>query len=180
MELVLRRLEAEQYDGTNGAYLCGTFSRVTRDSDNGIVLRFTDGANNTYDMKVGDWLIRDRDAANATVPYAISNADFQQGYRTVTHPAVKNVALANGYALTPSINGSGGTASVAVDLDVTMSGITYKAKAVLSGTAALLSDLVITGVSVTDANTVTVTVQNNGALALSGATVIVTAVELTS
>ena len=82
-----------------------------------------------------------------------------------------------GYALTPNI-ASSASANIAVDLDTTMSGTAYTARAVLTGTSTLLNDLVITGVTITDSNTVTVTVQNNGLLGLSGATVIVTAAEL--
>ncbi len=90
------------------------------------------------------------------------------------------MTLAAGYAITPSITGSGGTSNVAVDLNTTMSGTAYEATAVLAGTSALLTDLEITDMTITDSNTVTVEVTNNGGAALAGATVIVTAGELTT
>lgn len=61
MPSVSRRFEAEQYDGTNGSYLIGTFcSSPNLDivSDSGSVLVFEDGDNNVHSVNVGDYVIR--------------------------------------------------------------------------------------------------------------------------
>lgn len=175
MPSVSRRFEAEQYDGTNGSFLIGTFcSSPNLDivSDNGTTLVFEDGDNNTHTASAGDYLIRQSNLLD-DFPEVQTPAEYAQNW--IPEPIL---SLAAGYALTPNITGSGGTANVGVDLDSTLSGTSYQASAVLAGTSTLLADLVITAVSITDANTVTVTVQNNGLLALAGATVIVTAGEL--
>jgi hypothetical protein len=171
---VTRRLESIQYDGTNGSFICGTWLDVTLDSDDGEVLVFLDGDQNLTNVPQNYYLIRSR--STDQFPTAIVSPS---DYALMWHELVASaLTLAAGYALTPSITGSGGTANVAVDLNTSMSGTGYEATAVLAGTSALLADLDITAVAVTDNNTVTVTVQNNGALALAGATVIVTAAEL--
>lgn len=175
MPSVSRRFEAEQYDGTNGSYLIGTFCpspNLDLVSDNGTTLVFEDGDNNTHTVSAGDYLVR---GSNPLDDFPEVQTPTQYAQNWIPEPVL---TLASGYALTPSITGSGGTANVAVDLDTTMSGTGYEATAILAGTSALLADLDITAVAITDNNTVTVTVQNNGALALAGATVIVTAGEL--
>lgn len=173
MPSVSKRSEARQYDGTNGTFLCGTFcAAITLISDNGTTLVWEDGDTNPHSMSVGDYLVR-QSTVNDPFPVVETPASYAQNWLEVA-----TLTLAMGYALTPSIAASGGTANIAVDLDTTLSGTGYQAKAVLAGTSDLLADLDITAVVVTDNNTVTVTVQNNGLLALSGATVIVTAGEL--
>jgi hypothetical protein len=172
MPVVVQKFNSIQYDGTNGAEIVGVSSSWTLVSDNGTTLVFTD-VESQWTLTVGFWLLWS--GSNPDFPgQKLSNTDYLAFFQE-TPPAL---ALGSGYALTPSIAGSGGTANVAVDLNTSMSGTGYEATAVLAGTSALLADLDITAVAITDNNTVTVTVQNNGALALAGATVIVTAGEL--
>jgi hypothetical protein len=52
------RLEAIQYDGTNGEFLAGEFlDNTTILSDDGQVLRLVDGTNDPV-VPLGDWVIR--------------------------------------------------------------------------------------------------------------------------
>lgn len=178
MTTVTRKYSSIQYDGTNGSYITGTWNTsITFVSDNGTTFVYKDGDNTNQNVSVGNWLIRQAGVSDS-FPVLETNSNYAA--RWVTVPPVQTLTLATGYALTPSISGSGGTANVAVDLDTSMSGTGYEASAVLAGSSTLLNDLDITGVAVTDSNTVTVTVQNNGAVALGGATVVVSAGELVS
>jgi len=176
MPTVAPRYESAQYDGTNGAYIAGTLNTgITFVSDTGTVLTYKDGDNINRTMNLGEWMVVGQHYDS--YPYPFPNAQYGLYYVEVL--SIPDITLAMGYALTPAITGSGGTANVAVDLNTSMSGTNYEASAALAGTSALLADLEITSVAITDSNTVTVTVQNNGLLALAGATVIVTAAELT-
>lgn len=171
--------ESIQYDGTNGTYIINTFfnNSVTLVSDTGTALTWADFDNQQHTVPLNGWTLRNNGGNES--PPVMSNADYLTTWVEVPLPfSVPDVTLAMGYALTPTILASA-SANVAVDLDTTMSGTSYEASAVLAGSASLLADLAITAVTITDNNTVTVTVQNNGLVSLSGATVIVTAAELT-
>lgn len=176
MTLVVPYKESIQYDGTNGTFIIDTFLDGSVDfvSDNGTTLVWENFEEATRNVSVGGWVLKTSD--NDGDPESITNANYLEHYRDL--PETPVLTLAAGYALTPNILASA-SANVAVDLDTTMSGTGYEASAVLAGASSLLGSLAITAVSITDANTVTVTVQNNGILALAGATVIVTAGELT-
>lgn len=176
MAIVVPYKESIQYDGTNGSFIIGTWVTGATDfvSDNGTTLTWENEEDAIRTVNSGGWLIKVSDTDGD--PTTLTNAEYLTQYVEIDPPVL---TLATGYALTPSITGSGGTANVAVDLDTAMADTSYEATAVLAGTSALLTDLAITAVSITDANTVTVTVQNNGLLALAGATVIVAAGELT-
>lgn len=171
--------ESIQYDGTNGTYIISTWlnGSVTLISDTGSVLTWENNESVQRNIPVGGWVIKDN--GDNYDPSGRTNTQYHNEWVEVPPPfSVPDVTLAMGYALTPNINASA-SANVTVDLDTTMSGTSYEATAVLTGTSALLADLDITAVAITDNNTVTVTVQNNGILALAGATVVVAAAELT-
>lgn len=164
-----------QYDGTNGSYIAGTWNTaITFVSDTGTVFTYQDSDTYNQTADLNDWLIANQ--VSDGYPTVMSPSEYAEYFVEIPEA----LTLGAGYALTPSIAGSGGTANVAVDLDTTFADTGYQAKAVLAGTSALLADLDITAVAKTDANTVTVTVQNNGLIALAGATVIVTAGDLVS
>lgn len=174
MPLVVQPFYSIQYDGTNGSYIAGTWcTGITFVSDTGTVFTY-----HMYDgnrtVNIGEWVVID--VVSCIEPSVFTPGDYAARYVELFEKPV--ITLAAGYALTPNISASA-SANVAVDLDTTMSGTTYQASAVLAGSASLLGDLDITAVAITDSNTVTVTVQNNGVIALAGATVIVTAAELT-
>jgi hypothetical protein len=81
MESVIVRLEAVQYDGTNGEFLASEFlSNTAVASDDGQELRLTDGTNDPL-ITVGDWVIR------ATISVGLyqfagvySDADYRARY----------------------------------------------------------------------------------------------------
>lgn len=61
MPSVSRRFEAEQYDGTNGSYLIGTFCpspNLEILSDDGSILVFKDGDGGIHSVNVGDYVLR--------------------------------------------------------------------------------------------------------------------------
>jgi hypothetical protein len=179
MSTLAPKLDSLQYDGTNGTYIAETYldgAVYSVYSDTGTVLTLVEGGENFTVIPLNGWVVR---ALWNSGPYWTgSNTTYLAQWAEV--PTSSELTLAAGYALTPSISGSGGTANVAVDLSVVLSNTSYQTAAVLAGTSALLSDLSITDVTITDTNTVTVEVTNNGTLALAGATVIVTAGELVS
>jgi len=176
MALVVPYRESIQYDGTNGSYIIDTWlsGSVTLISDTGTTLTWENFEESVNHVDINGWLtkfeVSDQD------PQGWSNANYLSQFVELPSPPV--LVLASGYALTPNILASA-SANVAVDLDTTMSGTSYEASAVLAGASSLLGSLAITSVAITDTNTVTVTVQNNGLLALAGATVVVTAGEIT-
>lgn len=58
MPLITSRLEAVQYDGSNGQYIATQFlSNTTLDSDDGQVLQLVDGTNDPR-IRLGWWVIR--------------------------------------------------------------------------------------------------------------------------
>lgn len=175
MALVTPYKESIQYDGTNGSFIIGTWVTGATDfvSDNGTTLTWENEEDAIRTVNVGGWVVKSSDTDGD--PEQLTNAQYLASYVEIDPPTL---TLSMGYALTPNITASG-SANVAVDLDTTMSGTSYEATAVLTGTSALLTDLDITAVAITDNNTVTVTVQNNGIIALAGATVVVAAAELT-
>lgn len=170
MPKVVHPFVSFQYDGTNGSSISSAVSMITFVSDNGTTFVYKDKDNVNRSVSLNEWVIDFGDG----YPGIMSTGQYTSYYVELS----SGVSLSMGYALTPNILGSGGTANVAVDLDSAMSGTGYQASAVLAGTSTLLASLVITAVTITDADTVTITVQNNGLVALAGATVIVTAAEL--
>lgn len=175
MPEVVQPLYSIQYDGTNASYVCGTWNTaISLFSDNGTEMVFADGDNGSHHaVELGEWLVQGYPAE--IVPTVFTDAQYEDRYRDL--PQAAGLTLAAGYALTPTILASA-SANVAVNLDTAMSGTSYEVTAVLAGAASLLGSLAITAVAITDADTVTVTVQNNGIVSLAGATVIVCAGEL--
>lgn len=179
MTTVTKKYDSIQYDGTNGSYIAGTWNTyITFVSDNGTTFVYQDGDDTNRNVSVGNWLTQQMGVGDS-FPALETNSEYLARWVPVPEAQTFDLTLAAGYALTPTILASA-SANVAVDLDTTMSGTGYEASAVLAGAASLLGSLAITGVSITDNNTVTVTVQNNGVVSLAGATVIVAAAELAS
>lgn len=175
MPAVTTRRSSIQYDGTNGSFIAGTWcTAITFVSDSGTVFVYKDIDNNNQTVNLDEWLV----ITQVTDGYPTIQTPSNYADNFVEIPEA--LTLAAGYALTPSITGSGGTANVVVNLDTTFPDTGYQAKAVLTGTSALLTDLEITDVTITDADTVTVEVTNNGLIALAGATVVVVAGDLVS
>lgn len=126
-------------------------------------------------FSVGDgWLISMNERYPAEVlaneAFVVPLADFIAGQLPV--PAA--LTLAVGYAVVPSLVVSA-SATVTVPMVPALPDAGYSVAVALAGSAQLLGALAILGHTVVDADTVEVTVQNNGLLTLGGATVLVTA-----
>lgn len=81
MAFVIPRLEAVQYDGTNGESIASEFlTGMTVGSDDGQVLQLVDGMNDPQ-INRGDWVIR-RPTSAGRFQYlgAYSDTDFQAVY----------------------------------------------------------------------------------------------------
>lgn len=81
MQSVVERLEAVQYDGTNGQYLATEFlSATTLGSDDGQLLQLVDGMQDPL-IPLGSWVLR-RTVAVGLYLYAgaYSEADYQAKY----------------------------------------------------------------------------------------------------
>ncbi|WP_425244859.1 hypothetical protein [Streptomyces sp. NEAU-NA10] len=81
MQSVIERLEAVQYDGTNGDYIASTFlSNTTLDSDDGQLLQLVDGMQDPR-IPLGSWVIR-RTAGVGLFLFAgaFTDADYRAKY----------------------------------------------------------------------------------------------------
>ncbi|MFJ4617432.1 hypothetical protein [Streptomyces sp. NPDC088812] len=81
MPFAVPRLEAVQYDGTNGQFLADDFlSGTTLLSDDGQLLRLVDGTNDP-EIPLGYWLIRQAISVGLFQYIGVySDADFQARY----------------------------------------------------------------------------------------------------
>lgn len=177
MASISKKYDSIQYDGTNGSTIAGTFcTAITFVSDNGTTFVFNDGDSGEHSMNVDDWLVRQ---SNEDDPFPVveTTSSYALNWLSQIDPVEYTLKMAAGYALTPTILASA-SANVAVNLDLAMTGTSYETTAVLAGAASLLGGLQITDISITDSDTVTVTVQNTGLVSLAGATVIVAAAQL--
>lgn len=75
MPLVVQYREALQYDGTNGSYICETWSNVTLSSDDGNALVFLDGEGNPNTINNGDWVVKT--TAKPVFLSIFTNAEYQ-------------------------------------------------------------------------------------------------------
>lgn len=174
MPTVTGRKTSIQYDGTNGAFIAGTWDTgIGFVSDTGTVLTYSDRDNAHQTADLNQWLIVN--SVDDGYPIVMDTVEYQVYFAEI--PDAQSLKLAAGYALTPTILTTA-SANVAVNLDAAMTGTGYEFTAVLAGAANLLGALQITGAVATDSDTVTVTVQNTGLLSLAGATVIVAAAQL--
>jgi hypothetical protein len=81
VESVIERLEAVQYDGTNGDYIASTWlSNTTLDSDDGQLLQLVDGMQDPR-IPLGSWVLR-RTASVGLFLFAgaYSEADYRAKY----------------------------------------------------------------------------------------------------
>jgi len=84
LSFVVDRLEAVQYDGTNGQFIASEFlSNTTLDSDDGQLLRLLDGANDPQ-AHLGWWVIRQAiSVSQFQYRGTYSDADFQARYAVI-------------------------------------------------------------------------------------------------
>jgi hypothetical protein len=82
---VRERIEAVQYDGTNGTYIGEEFlSRTRVDSDDGEVLRLVDDANDPT-VRLGCWVVR-RAQGGGRFEFlgAFSQEDYEERFAPLT------------------------------------------------------------------------------------------------
>lgn len=193
---------AIQYTGSNGAAIdaaVSPFIDFVLVSESGGVLQWTSNGN-PNSATVGDWILYNVNGVNwlsstlfqkewmctalcselATTDTAVAALDvrvddLESGVATLSASVAGAFVRAMGVAPVPSLLASG-TATVAVQLQPAMPDSSYSAFA--SKFAGIsLTDLNITSVTVVDADTVDVGVENVGLLTLTGATVMVHAID---
>lgn len=171
--------EALQYDGTNSAAILALAEKANAyapwsiDSEGGgsLVLEFDQGGPDTVTITEGQFC--------AFVPHLMQFQVWPSGiygdrFGDYESALVPSLALSSGSLSTPLLGASAST-TLGVPLAPAQPSSAYEVAATLAGSAALLNDLEITAVAIVDADTVNVTVRNNGLVSLGGATVIVTA-----
>lgn len=81
MQSVIERLDAVQYDGTNGEFIASEFlSNTTLGSDDGQLLQMVDGMQDPQ-IPVGHWVIRRTVSVGLFLfAGAFSDADYQARY----------------------------------------------------------------------------------------------------
>lgn len=194
---------AIQYDGSNGAAIDAAISpyadfAVVSDTGGVLTWNLNGGANNT--VATGEWLIysldnvgsmsntqflRERmclplcsdltatDAAVAALDARVD--DLEAGVSTLSTIVDDAFIRSMGVAAVPTLL-LGGTATVPVQLQPAMSGTSYSAYASkFAGVS--LTDLQINSVTVVDTDTVNVTVENVGLGTITGASVMVHAID---
>ncbi|MFM9643550.1 hypothetical protein [Streptomyces turgidiscabies] len=78
MPKVVQPWYSEQYDGTNGEYIAGTWcTGISFVSDTGAVLSFT-GDGKDYTVKSGDWLVISWHGAND--PMILTTEEYKSRY----------------------------------------------------------------------------------------------------
>lgn len=193
------RYKAVQYDGTNAAEVASIFdANYAQVSATGSQLDFTyNGTPRTafttdwVRTNQGFWfgtftnaeftsqqiVLADGSGTQTQIDALDSRLDTLEGQTLDARLDVLEAApdaelVSAGIRETPTLL-LGQSANIAVDIIPAMPDSSYTASAQLFASASALGSLSITGVSVTDADTVTVTVQNSGLVNLSGVHVLV-------
>lgn len=169
---IVDRKQAVQYTGTNSADIDGLITQFDITSEVGGVLNF-DSAGSSFSANTNDWIVYFQGMVFNTFSPSAFNTFYSCNALCDDVTGGLQV-LSVGVAETPLLL-AGASAVVAVTLVPAMPDSSFNAYAQLFGAANILASLSITGVSVVDADTVNVTVQNTGLLTLGGAHVIVNA-----
>lgn len=173
--------QAMQYTGSNSADLDAAASTVfdfSIVSEGGGVLTFTNNGNN-YNMNTGEWLVYNT-SGFAVLPNSIYTSEWDCvalcAELNALGTSTSGVFVRSmGVAPVPTLL-LGGTATVAVQLQPAMPDATYSAYAAkFAGVS--LTDLQINSVTVIDADTVDVAVENVGVGTITGASVMVHAID---
>lgn len=171
--------ESLQYDGTNSAAILSLAEKATAyepwsiDSETGgvLILEFDQGGPDTVSINEGEFCL--------FVPHLMQFQVWPAGiyadrYGNYEDDLLPEIVLSAGSIATPLLGASAST-TLGVPVAPAQPSSVYEVTATLAGSAALLNDLEITAVAIVDADTVNVTVRNNGLVSLGGATVIVAA-----
>lgn len=175
--------ESLSYDGTNSAAILDYietfvtaysaiigFTIDTEDvTDNIITVIFTNSTG--LQLAPGDYLQR-----NGTVLTSVVGSDYPNLWRTNFGAAAPVADLSIGLVTVPSIAAGSDSSSIPVTLRPGFVDTDYQAVGMIIGGISLLGQLSVTVVSVTNPNTVNVTVHNGALLTVSGGQVLVTAV----
>lgn len=169
-----RVTESTIYDGTNAsdiiAYLTSFGYVPTLNPDTTISVL----GSSILTLSVTDHLIRDP-CLPASPPQKVDDAFFTVCWSDAFNAADQTDVIALGLASVPTLLG-GAAANVDVTIRPNYADTNYQATAALSGTVSLLAALSIISVTILNATTVRVRVQNTGLLSLGGASVVVSAI----
>ena len=163
-----------QYDGTNSAAIAAEGSVVILSETGGVLTMESPLGSTVWNIPLSYYIVF---AENYVVEVS-SPADFTRRWRCVAlcdslAPAVGTPLRSVGVAPVPLLLASAST-TVAVQLNPAMPDATYTPQAFLFAGISIVG-LQINSVSVVDADTVNVVVQNVGLLSLQGSNVLVTA-----
>lgn len=185
------RVLAVQYDGTNSAEIDGLITDFTIDSEAGGVLMFTSGGN-PFVANTGNWVrytqgfVLNTHTTASLDTLFIRNAVYTDLPDTAAieadidalQDAVEALEASGGGLLSAGVKECPllivGNTTVAVDIIPAMPDTSYTPHAELFASVALLGVLTIGSITVVDANTVNVVVNNGGLISVTGANVLVT------
>lgn len=177
INIVLKN-KAVQYTGSNSADIAALITNtVTVSEVGGVWTVESPSGSSTWTVNTNDWVCYSQNMiVQVCSPTVLDffwdcNASCTDVSGFATGVSVKSV----GVAPVPTLL-LGGSATVAVQLSPAMPDASYTARAYkFAGVS--ITDLNITSVTVVDADTVNVGVQNTGLLTLTGASVLVTATD---
>lgn len=199
---IVERRHGVQYDGTNSGDIDALFSLNTLSESGGVWMFESPPGSSTYTVNTNDWIVYAQNMAFAThsptafVNFYRCNAEcadvesldvqaLQEAVETLEGEmdalqaevdALGGVSIRSvGVAAVPTLL-LGASATVAVQLNPAMADSSYTAKAFKFASVSLV-DLQINSVTIVDADTVNVNVENTGLVTLSGASVLVTATD---
>lgn len=183
----LERFESFQYDGTNGADIRDQLNAYTTGSDpwtiiseSGGVLhvRNTVNSENIFVPELDHLVLGQRDSA--FVLGVMTETQLGNNYvdlvTEIGNTVLASNAQAMGVAVVPALTASGST-TVQVTVGPPLPDTSYAPAAVLIGGASLLGSLSITSTTAVSTTRVDVVVQNTGLLTISGASVLVIAID---
>lgn len=174
---VVYSYRAVQYTGSNGSEIDAIIPDFTIDSESGGTLNFTSNSA-SYVAHTNDWIVYWQHYVNSVH----SNSDFNLFWvkdaltdeldslkSTVTTLAAGATSSSRSVGLkeTPTLLLNQST-TVSVDVIPAMADTDYTPYVQLVGPSTALGSLSVTSVSVTDADTVSVVIQNSGLVSLSG------------
>lgn len=172
--------EAFFYDGGNGVELVGQLNSYKPDSwelvseDAGTAVVRHEFLQTTFELVSGYAAVVPQGDTDETGFY--SPEVFAEWFVAADSVILGPPVLAQGIASVPALNG-GASTTVNVPVTPELPDTSYTAAAVLLGGTALLASLTVTATSKISGAQVDVTVQNTGLLPLSGASVLVAAVD---
>lgn len=170
---VVEKVGAIQYTGSNSAEIDSLITNFDIVSESGGVLTAESPTGNAVPtINTGNWISYSQGA----VVSVQSNTEFNNSY--IRNAIYSDLAAVSG-VLSAGVKECPllvvGNTTVSVDLIPAMPSSSYTANAQLFASVSVLSNLAISSVTVVDADTVDVVVNNTGLVSLTGANILVTA-----